>query len=86
MTEPGGTMRDGLMMDGGVLLIFILLTVIGVAGLILGVVLMVKERSRQGHGKGRHAAESPREILDRRYATGELSREQYRQAREELER
>jgi mono/diheme cytochrome c family protein/uncharacterized membrane protein len=92
MSEPGGMMPDGGMMDGmmdggwdgGDVLSAVVLSVLVVV-LILGAVVMVTQRRRQAPGDGRHAGESPRAILDRRYAAGELSREQYRQAREDLD-
>ena len=51
--------------------------------LIVGVVLLVRALGgrRRGHGSG-----SPIDILKRRYATGELSREQYEQMRRDIER
>lgn len=87
LSEPGGMMPDEGMMDGGwdggdVLSAVVLIVLVVV--LILGV-LMVIQRRRQGPGDGRHVGESPRDILDRRYAAGELSREQFRQAREDLD-
>jgi len=92
MTEPGGMMPDGGMMDrmmdgggdaGDVLLAVVL--VVLVAALVVVAVLLVSQRRSRPPGDGRHAGESPRDILDRRYAAGELSREQYRQAREDLD-
>jgi mono/diheme cytochrome c family protein len=92
MTEPGGMMPDNGMMDrmmdggwdsGDVLLAVVLIVLVAV--LILVAVLMVNQRRRQAPGNGRHARESSRDILDRRYAAGELSREQYQQAREDLD-
>lgn len=93
MTEPGGLMPDGGMMDrmmdrgwdgGGVVLAVVLIVL--VAALIVVAVLTVNQRRAQTPGNGRHAGESPREILDRRYAAGELSRDQYLQARDDLDR
>jgi putative membrane protein len=40
----------------------------------------------RGHGRGRRDRdESAREILDRRYARGEISREEYQQMKKDLE-
>jgi putative membrane protein len=92
MTEPGGMMPDNgmmdRMMDGGWSSGDVLVAVVGialVAVLIIGTVLIVNQRRRQAPGNGRHAGESPRDILDRRYAAGELTREQYQQARDDLD-
>lgn len=39
-----------------------------------------------GRGRGRHdRGESAREILDRRYARGEISREEYQQMKKDLD-
>ncbi len=51
--------------------------------LIVGVVLLV--RALGGRRKG-HWRTSPIDILKRRYAAGELSREQYEQMRQDIER
>lgn len=92
MTEPGGMMPDNGMMDrmmdggwdaGNVLLAVVLVVLVAV--LIITAVL-ISQRRTQEPGDGRQAGESPRDILDRRYAAGELSRDQYRQAREDLDR
>ena len=45
---------------------------------------MCGRRGMRENGK-REKEESAREILDRRYARGEISREEYRQMKEELE-
>jgi uncharacterized membrane protein len=68
MTEPGGMMPDNRMMDRMDVLLAVVLIVL-VAVLILVVVLLVNQPRRQVLGNG----ESPREILDRRYAAGGLS-------------
>lgn len=47
------------------------------------VALVVNQRGPQVRGVP--GGESPRDILDRRYAAGELSPEEYRQAREDLD-
>lgn len=87
-------MMDGEMMDGGMmdrmmgvgwvgLLVAIVLFVL-LAGLVaLVVALVVNQRGKQSGGVP--GGESPRDILDRRYAAGELSAEEYRQAREDLD-
>jgi hypothetical protein len=84
MTEPEGMMRDGGMMergwDGDAALVAVLLILLVVAALILAVSVVNQQRDR---GRGEN---DPRTILDRRYAAGELSRNQYQQAREDLDR
>jgi len=52
-----------------------------VIGLVVWAVVALLPGS-QNRSSGR--AESPQEILDRRFALGELTAEQYRQARDEL--
>lgn len=88
--DRDGMMHDDGMMDGGMmdrmmgggwvgLLVAIVLFVL-LAGLIaLVVALVVNQQSTQVRG------ESPGDILDRRYAAGELSAEERRQAREDLD-
>lgn len=85
MSEPGGMMPDNGMVDGGNVLLAVFLTVLVVVLILVGV-LMVNQRRSRPPRNGRHAGESPRDILDRRYAAGELSRDQYQQAREDLDR
>jgi putative membrane protein len=52
-----------------------------VIGLVIWAVVALLPRPGQ---PGRGRAETPEEILDRRFALGELDVEQYRRAREEL--
>jgi putative membrane protein len=54
---------------------------IAVVGLVVWAVTALLPRNRRGDS-GR--IERPREILDRRFAKGEIDTEQYRRAREEL--
>lgn len=57
--------------------------------LILGVVLLVRavfqSRSRAEYHSDMHQGPTPREILDRRYARGEISREGYELMRADLQ-
>lgn len=89
--ERDGMMRDGGMMErmmgrGGagpliaILLLVLLLILIGAV-----VAVVVNQRGKQP-GDQAPRDESARDILDRRYAAGELSPEEYRQARDDLER
>jgi len=50
--------------------------------LIVGVVLLARGLGGVGPGRGRH---SPTEILKRRYAKGEIRREEYEQMRKDLQ-
>jgi putative membrane protein len=50
-------------------------------GLVVWAVVVLLPGTRGG---GRTGRETPEEILDRRFALGELDSEQYRRAREEL--
>lgn len=88
--------RDGMMGDGGMMdrmmgggwigpLLAIVLFVLLAAVVGLVVALVVSRRGKQARPRGVPGAESPRDILDRRYAAGELSPEEYRQARDHLE-
>jgi len=67
---------------GGAGWIFMGLFWIVVIGLIVWAVVALLPSTRSGGGPAR--LEGPREILDRRFALGEIDTEQYRQAREEL--
>jgi putative membrane protein len=75
----------GIGMFGGIGLILMLLFL---GGLILGGIWLVRTAfaSNQPNQSGQmttHQA-SPREILDQRYARGEISREEYEQIRADL--
>jgi len=61
--------------------IFMVLFWVAIIGLVVWAVGALVPRSRQ-EGQGR--SETPVEILDRRFALGEIDVEQYRRAREEL--
>ena len=80
---PDNGMMDGGWSSGDVLLAIVVIVLVAV--LIVAAVLTVNQRRSQAPGAGRQAGESPRDILDRRYAAGELSREEYRQACEDLD-
>lgn len=66
-------------------LVAIVLLVLLAALVAAAVSLVVSQRGTQSRDRDRSAGESPRDILDRRYAAGELSVEGYRQVREDLE-
>jgi putative membrane protein len=53
---------------------------------IVGVVLLVRALSRPSPGASGRGEEDALAILRRRYASGELTREQYEQMRQDLER
>jgi putative membrane protein len=53
---------------------------------IVGIVYAISALSRGGGRWGGPPTESPLDILDRRYARGEITREQYQQMREDLTR
>ncbi len=63
--------------------IFMALFWIVVIGLIVWAVIALLPGARTTGGRAGH--EGPREILDRRFALGEIDAEQYRRAREELD-
>lgn len=64
---------------------FIGLFWVTLVGLIVWAVLAVLPRTRfEQRGRCEPSRETPLEILDRRFASGELTVEQYRQVRDEL--
>ena len=86
MMGPGwmgtdGGWRGGMMWGvGGVtMLAFLALVVVG-----LVVLLRVLDRDKNGPASGGPSRETPLEILDRRYASGELTKEQFEQMRQDL--
>ena len=92
--RSGGRMMDGRgrdMMDGWPVAFGWLWLVAGlliIVLLVLGLVWLARSLARGASGPSRPVAteESPaREILDQRYARGEITREQYLQARDDLE-
>jgi putative membrane protein len=54
--------------------------------IIVGVVLLVRWLLTATGGSGGRVEESALEVLKRRYAAGEITREEYAQMRQELER
>lgn len=85
--------RDGMMDDGGMMdrmigpgWAWMLGAVVLIVLLVAVVVLVVSQRGGHAQGGDGGEDEDARAILDRRYAAGELSREHYRQAREDLDR
>jgi putative membrane protein len=67
--------------------VFWLLVLVLLVVAIVYAVRAVGDREFSGGASGELSAdrESPREILDRRYAEGELSKEEYKQMKEDLE-
>lgn len=61
---------------GGMWLLWIVLIVV--------LVLVVKAMSGPGSTQGGGQARSPREILDERYARGEIDKDEYEQKRKDL--
>lgn len=59
-------------------------------GLIAGAVLLVRSLFENNSGgqqvKSRSKEHTPREILDQRYARGEITREEYETVRDDLQR
>ncbi len=73
--------------DGGWLwMAFMPLLWIVVIGLVVWVVIRLTQGPRGGRYRedGRERRETPEEILDRRYASGEIDTETYTEARERL--
>lgn len=90
MNDDGGMMRDGGMMDrmmgGGWGWVWMLIAVLLIVLVVAAAVALISQRDKQARGGDQRGDEDARTILDRRYAAGELSREEYRQAREDLDR
>ena len=75
--------RDGYGMDGGSIL---LMTLMWLAIIGLGIWLVTWITRRDQHPvPGSEKTETPRQILDRRFASGEIDAEAYSQARKLLE-
>jgi putative membrane protein len=82
----GGEMMDGGMMGGWFMVLWTLLILAVIALAVAAVVWLVRNmggsRRDRGVGGGRSAA---RDELDRRFAAGELSRDEYLERRRDLE-
>lgn len=87
---------DDMMWDGSggaVMAIWMIFGLLLIVLVVVGLVWLVRQVSSNGGGRAEHqgsppsgpASGSAREELDRRYARGELSREEYRAMREDLE-
>ncbi|MDP4510024.1 SHOCT domain-containing protein [Nonomuraea turcica] len=80
-----GTVMYG---DGGgwVWMVFMPLLWIVLIGLVVWAVIRLTQSASGGRygGDGREHRESPEEILDRRYASGEIDTDAYTEARERL--
>jgi putative membrane protein len=72
----------GMMGFGLLMMLFGLLVVLGIVALIVWAVLHFSGAGGQGRGPSDRV--SAREILDRRYARGEIDREEYQRIRQEL--
>lgn len=84
MMGDDGMMGEGMM--GGATWLWMLLGVLLVAAVIVGIVVIavVVIRKTSGSPAPPGTDETPRQILDARYARGELTREDYLQARRDL--
>ena len=75
--------HDGFWMWGGgpiFLILFGIVLLLGIAALVR-LLAFYGGQSREEHGR-----KGPREVLDERYARGEIDRDEYLQKREDLER
>ncbi len=71
----------------GMGLIWLVLILLLVGGLVIGVVWIARASSGSDRMFTPRAPEqTPREILDQRYARGELSREEYERMKQDLDR
>ena len=85
----GGMMGGGMM--GGFGLIGVLLNLVVIVGLVLLVIWAVRQFSSNGRSSGllgplnnRPAEATPRDIVEERYARGEITREQYQELLSDL--
>lgn len=79
----GGNMMDGMM--GGMMLLWVLFLLAFIALAVAAVVWLVRSMRRPPGADGATQESAARAELDRRYATGELSRDEYLQRRSDLE-
>jgi putative membrane protein len=82
-------MMDWGAMGGFMWVAMLIWTVLGIALVVLvivGVVWLVRQLSRDGQGRRRPAARTAIEDLELRYARGEVDRETFLAIREDLER
>jgi len=82
-------MMDWGAMGGFMWVAMLIWTVLGIALVVLvivGVVWLVRQLGRDGHGRRRPAVRSAIEELELRYARGEVDREAFLAIREDLER
>ena len=63
------------------MMLMMLLWIVLIAVIVWAIVRLVQ---RHDGGRGWHGRETPQEILDRRFASGEINAEEYRQARAHL--
>jgi putative membrane protein len=87
-TDDGGSeMMDGGMMGGWFMVLWTLLILAVIALAVAGVVWLVRNMDRsRGDGRGGAGVRSAaREELDRRFAAGELSRDEYLERRRDLD-
>lgn len=85
MMGPGFTGRWGGWMWGAGMWLGGLVMLVFWGALIVGAFLVVRLLGGLSGSEGRTAPASPLDILKRRYAAGELTREQYEQMRRDLE-
>lgn len=79
-------MIGGGMLGGAMMLLWLVFALVLLAFAVTALIWLVRQmQGRSGAGDAPDAQLSAREELDRRYAAGELGREDYLQAREDLE-
>ena len=72
----GGFMGGGMLFGGLFMLVF--------WGAVIGLLVMLVRYLAAGETSARPSGESPREILDRRFATGEIGKDEYEARRKAL--
>lgn len=80
----GDGMMDGGMM-GGMMLLWVVFVLVLLALAVTALIWLIRQLRRPSSpGRSSAGAADAREELDRRYATGELAREDYLRAREDI--
>lgn len=75
-----GGMMDGGMMGGGIMMLMMVLIALGFLALVVAAIVWLVRQSTDTAGSS-----SARQELDRRYAAGEVDRDEYLQRRRDLE-
>jgi len=78
-------MHDGGIGVGGMAILMLVFWGLVLAGVVLLVWFLVESARRAGAGPSSSAHDTPLEILKKRYARGEITREQFQEMKRELQ-